>query len=200
MTHTNTQLVPAYVVCVSTSKEWDPIPPKQIPIVRVRNFWQRHFVAAYMHISANSHPTQPALHKPSKPIPPLLHLFLCSVSSRCFWAGQWHRPLLPFACILPQLWQKLSWLTDALKKDKQLEHLASETSCLQDLPTQQEIESHLKIELSICNKELQGCTSYQHRLKSKMQDEKKQNIFSFLLLIHPMHILTCTVTFIVFPL
>lgn len=92
-----------------------------------------------------------------------------------------------------------SFPDSCFKKDKQLEHLASETSCLQDLPTQQEIESHLKIELSICNKELQGCTSYQHRLKSKMQDEKKQNIFSFLLLIHTMHILTCTVTF-VFPL
>lgn len=128
MTHTNTQLVPAYVVCVSTSKEWDPIPPKQIPIVRLRNFWQCHFVAAYMHISANSHPTQPALHKPSKPIPPLLHLFLCSVSSRCFWAGQWHRPLLPFACILPQLWQKLSWLTDALKKRQTIG-----TPCLWDI-------------------------------------------------------------------
>lgn len=142
----------------------------------------------------------PPFTSPQNPVHPLLHLFLCSVSSRCFWAGQWHRPLLPFACILPQLWQKLSWLTDSLKKDKQLEHLASETSCLQDLPTQREIESHLKIELSFCNKELQGCTSYQHRLKSKMQDEKNQNIFSFLVLIHTMHILTCTVTFIVFPL
>lgn len=124
----------------------------------------------------------PPFTSPQNPFHPFLHLFLCSVSSRCFWAGQWHRPVLPFACILPQLWQKLSWLTDAFKKDKQLEHLASETSCLQDLPTQREIESHLKIELSFCNKELQGCTSYQHRLKSQMQDEKNpktSSAFSF---------------------
>lgn len=58
----------------------------------------------------------PPFTSPQNPFHPLLHLFLCSVSSRCFWAGQWHRPLLPFACILPQLRQKLSWLTDALKK------------------------------------------------------------------------------------